>query len=168
MIRAVLFDRDGTLIVDGAHPLELMPGAASAVSQLRSYGMRLGVVTNQPRAGTNEDAYRRMQSLHRCIEAQIGALDGWFVCTHASDGGCNCRKPMPALILNALEVFGVAPHECVMIGDIGSDIEAARAAGVHAILVPTPVTRPEEIEAAPLVCANLREAMQAILRRAAA
>jgi D-glycero-D-manno-heptose 1,7-bisphosphate phosphatase len=35
-----------------------------------------------------------------------------------------------------------------MIGDIGADVEAARAAGMRSVLVPTDVTRPEEIAAA--------------------
>jgi ribonucleotide monophosphatase NagD (HAD superfamily) len=35
-----------------------------------------------------------------------------------------------------------------MIGDIGADIEAARAAGMRGVLVPTDVTREEEIVSA--------------------
>jgi phosphoglycolate phosphatase-like HAD superfamily hydrolase len=46
------------------------------------------------------------------------------------------------------------------IGDIGADMEAARAAGAAAVLVPTPVTRPEEIAAAPAVAADLAGAIE--------
>lgn len=168
MIRAVLFDRDGTLIVDGANEVTLMPGAASALSRLRECGMRVGVVTNQPRAGESGEAYRAMQTLHRQIESRIGMLDGWFACTHAPSAGCDCRKPQPGLIAKALAAFNVMPHECVVIGDIGSDMEAARRAGARAILVPTPVTRLEEIAAAPFVCANVLEAVEIVLQGRAA
>ena len=58
--------------------------------------------------------------------------------------GCACRKPAPELIRQAAAELGVDPADCVMIGDIGADAEAAYAAGARAILVPTPHTRPEE------------------------
>ncbi|MGH8904499.1 MAG: HAD hydrolase-like protein, partial [Egibacteraceae bacterium] len=60
-------------------------------------------------------------------------------------------------------LLGIEPRRCVMIGDIGSDVEAARAAGAQAVLVPTPVTRPEEIAAAPLVARDLERAVDLVL-----
>jgi hypothetical protein len=50
-----------------------------------------------------------------------------------------------------------------MIGDIGADVAAARAAGMPSILVPTDVTRPEEIEAAPRVAPTLLAAVESLL-----
>jgi D-glycero-D-manno-heptose 1,7-bisphosphate phosphatase len=50
----------------------------------------------------------------------------------------------------------------VVIGDIGSDAAAAYAAGARAILVPTPVTRPEETAGTPFA-ATLADAVAAIL-----
>jgi histidinol-phosphate phosphatase family protein len=168
MIRAVLFDRDGTLIADGAASLTLMPGAIAAIARLRERGMRIGVVTNQPRAGAGLEARREMQALHERIEARVGPLDGWFACTHAPAEGCVCRKPEPGLILQAARAFGVAPSECVVIGDIGSDIEAARRAGASGILVPTPITRRDEIERAAVVCTSLLDAVDRVLAEVAA
>jgi D-glycero-D-manno-heptose 1,7-bisphosphate phosphatase len=168
MIRAVLFDRDGTLIADGCGSLTLMPGAVSAVSRLREHGIRVAVVTNQPRVGNDLDARRAMQGLHRQIETRIGAVDGWFVCTHAAQEGCSCRKPQPGLILEAARALGVSPGECVVIGDIGSDMEAAQRAGAQGILVPTPVTRAEEVARATTVRRDLSEAVDCVLAQAAA
>jgi histidinol phosphatase-like enzyme len=82
---------------------------------------------------------------------------------HAPEDECACRKPQPGLILQALAAFSVAPNECAMIGDIGSDVEAAQRAGVQTILVPTPVTLPQEIENAPVVCNDLVEAVDRVL-----
>jgi hypothetical protein len=65
----------------------------------------------------------------------------------------------------------------VVIGDIGRDVEAARAAGAFGILVPTPVTRADEVSAAAaahgtaVVAADLGAAAGIVLelsRRAAA
>jgi D-glycero-D-manno-heptose 1,7-bisphosphate phosphatase len=49
------------------------------------------------------------------------------------------------------------------VGDIGSDMEAARAAGARGVLVPTGRTRREEVEAAPVVAPDLIAAVELLL-----
>ena len=49
-----------------------------------------------------------------------------------------------------------------MVGDIGADVEAAAAAG-PGVLVPTAVTRPAEIEAAPGVAGDLADGGRPVL-----
>jgi beta-phosphoglucomutase-like phosphatase (HAD superfamily) len=71
------------------------------------------------------------------------------------------------LIESAARALGVEPRDCVVIGDIGSDIEAARAAGARAILVATSATLPDEIAAAPLLAPDLDAAVGAVLGGAA-
>ncbi|WP_372442600.1 HAD hydrolase-like protein [Streptomyces pactum] len=44
----------------------------------------------------------------------------------------------PGLVHAACRRLGVTPRRTVVIGDIGSDLDAARAAGALGILVPTP------------------------------
>jgi histidinol phosphatase-like enzyme len=85
------------------------------------------------------------------------------VCEHGPDEGCECRKPRPGLVLRAAAELGVAPERCAVVGDIGGDVEAARAAGAVGILVPTPVTRRDEITAAPIVAGDLATAVDIIL-----
>jgi NAD(P)-dependent dehydrogenase (short-subunit alcohol dehydrogenase family) len=85
------------------------------------------------------------------------------VCPHGPDDGCGCRKPAPGLVLAAAAALGVDPSECVVIGDIGSDIEAARSAGARGILVPTDVTRPEEVADAPEVAESLEAAVDLLV-----
>lgn len=161
MIRAVLFDRDGTLIADdpsGARAVELMPYAREAINLLRSKGVRVGVVTNQPAARDGD-----LQRVHGEIEDALGAFDGWFVCRHAVAAACECRKPQPGLVLQAAQAFGIEPRECAVIGDIGSDVEAAQRAGACAVLVPTDKTLHPEILNAPAVSANLLHAVERVL-----
>ena len=55
-----------------------------------------------------------------------------------------------------------------MIGDIGADVDAARAVGAASVLVPTPVTRPEEIRRAPVVRPDLVSAVEYLLAPARA
>jgi len=85
------------------------------------------------------------------------------VCPHGADDGCGCRKPRPGLVLEAAARLGVPPHRCAVVGDIGADVQAARSAGARALLVPTPVTRPEEVAAAPEVAADLDAAVTRLL-----
>jgi len=166
MIRAVLFDRDGTLIADSPHDrmgVTPMPKAPQALQRLREAGVLVGVVTNQPAIARGELTYTEMLAVNDKIESALGKIDGWFVCPHAPDTGCNCRKPEPGLIQAACREFGVRAEECAVVGDIGCDVDAALNAGAQAILVPTPVTRTEEINGAPVVCADLNEAVDRIL-----
>jgi phosphoglycolate phosphatase-like HAD superfamily hydrolase len=50
-----------------------------------------------------------------------------------------------------------------MVGDIGADVEAARAAGVSAYLVPTPATRADEVAAATRRARTLGEVLDRVL-----
>jgi beta-phosphoglucomutase-like phosphatase (HAD superfamily) len=65
----------------------------------------------------------------------------------------------------AAAALGVDAARCAVIGDIGADVEAAAAAGALGVLVPTPITRPDEVAAAPLVAADVRAAVQLVLER---
>lgn len=166
--RAILFDRDGTLIVDrpgNTDPaaIELMPHAADALALAREWGFAVGVVTNQPAVGEGEIDHTQLFALHARIEELAGPIDGWFVCIHGIADGCECRKPEPGLILAASARLGVAPECCTVIGDIGADIEAARAAGARGVLVPTGVTRQEEIAAAPVVAQDVLDAVRRVI-----
>jgi histidinol phosphatase-like enzyme len=93
----------------------------------------------------------------------MGALDAWAVCPHGPQDGCGCRKPRPGLVIEAAGRLGVAPERCAVVGDIGSDVEAGLAAGARAVLVPTAVTRREEVAVAPEVAADLSAAVDLLL-----
>jgi phosphoglycolate phosphatase-like HAD superfamily hydrolase len=67
------------------------------------------------------------------------------------------------LIEAAAGALGVDARDCVVIGDIGADVEAARAAGARGVLVPTAVTRDKEVAAAPEVAVDLLSAVELVL-----
>jgi histidinol-phosphate phosphatase family protein len=167
---AVLFDRDGTLIVDVPYngdpaAVQPMPGAREALDRLRTAGLRLGVVTNQSGLACGRFTDGDLAKVHARVEELLGPFDTWQVCPHAPEDGCRCRKPAPGLVREAARALGTDPARCVVVGDIGRDMAAAGAAGAFAIMVPTPVTRPAEIAAAPAVAGDLRSAVDQILRR---
>ncbi|MEU6479932.1 HAD family hydrolase [Streptomyces sp. NPDC047017] len=167
-IRAVLFDRDGTLVEDVPYNgdpelVRPMPGAREAVDLLRAAGLATGVVTNQSGVARSLLAPADVERVNARVDALLGPFDVWAVCPHGPGEGCPCRKPRPGLIHEAAARLGADPAAVVVVGDIGTDLEAARRAGAHGILVPTPVTRPEETAAAGHIAAGLPTAARAIL-----
>ncbi|MGZ4125593.1 MAG: D-glycero-alpha-D-manno-heptose-1,7-bisphosphate 7-phosphatase [Actinomycetota bacterium] len=165
---AILFDRDGTLVVDvpcNGDPsrAEPMPGAREALDCVREAGVPMAVVSNQSGIARGALSMRDVEAVHRRIEELLGPIGPLFVCPHGPDEGCDCRKPMPGLVRRAAVALGVAVERCVLIGDVGADVDAALAAGARPILVPTDVTLLEEIERAPQIAPSLRDAVSLLL-----
>lgn len=165
---AVLFDRDGTLVVDvpyNGDPKRVtpVPAARPALAALRAAGIPAGVVTNQSGIARGLLDAAAVRAVNARVDALLGPFAVWCCCPHGPDDGCGCRKPRPGMVLDAAARLGVAPADVAVIGDIGADVGAAAAAGARAVLVPTPVTRPEEVAAAPVVRPDLLAAVHHLL-----
>jgi histidinol-phosphate phosphatase family protein len=171
--RAVLFDRDGTLIKNVpylADPRQVrpMPGARRTLNQLRRRGLAVGVVSNQSGVARGLINIDELAQVNARVESLLGPFDTWQVCPHGPDDRCNCRKPAPGLVTAAARELGLTPQQCLLIGDIGSDVDAALAAGARAVLVPTRHTKITEIDHAHKVAAvapNLRTAVRRYVGR---
>ena len=166
--RAVLFDRDGTLVVDVPYCgdpalVRPVPTARPALALLRGAGIPIGVVSNQSGIARGLLSRAQVDAVNRRVDDLLGPFDVWRLCPHGPDDGCACRKPAPGMVLAAAEQLGVAPADVAVVGDIGADVGAALAAGARPVLVPTPVTRPEEIAAAPVVVPDLLAAVRHLL-----
>ncbi|UMB67979.1 HAD-IIIA family hydrolase [Mycobacterium paraterrae] len=167
---AVLFDRDDTLIKDGPYlndprGVVPLPDAERAVHRLRKRGLLLGVITNQSGVAKGLITGAQLFAVNTRVEELLGPFDNWQVCLH--DGGCQCRKPAPGMVIAAAAELGLDPRRCVVIGDIGRDVEAAQAAQAKAILVPTERTLPAEIRHARSsahVAATLNDAVTLVLK----
>jgi HAD superfamily hydrolase (TIGR01662 family) len=169
---AVLFDRDGTLVRDvpyNGDPDRVvpMPGARAALDRLRAAGLRLAVVSNQSGIARGLVSAAAVHRVNARIEELLGPFDGWYVCPHGPGERCGCRKPAPGLVHAAARDLGTAPQRCVLVGDIGADMVAARAAGGTGLLVPTDATRAGEVAAAENVALTLRAATDWIMAREA-
>lgn len=109
-----------------------MPGLREALSGLAQRGFLLGVASNND--GSLE---RQLQS--------VGVSDLFAVRLDSALEGVS--KPDPELLLRAAAGLGVAPAECLYVGDIDRvDGAAARAAGMHfALLDPLRQERRREL-----------------------
>lgn len=167
----MLFDRDGTLVHDvpyNTDPDLVAPvdGAREVLDDLRRRRIAVGVVSNQSGIARGLITPAQLEAVNGRVDALLGPFGTWQVCPHGSDDDCRCRKPAPGLVLAAAAALGVDPSTCVVIGDIGADVRAALAAGARAVLVPTPVTRAEEIAHArehALLASDLAEAVAVAL-----
>ena len=110
-------------------------GAKELLDRLRAAGIRVGVLTNQSGIGRGMITDDQMRAVNARIDTLLGPFDGWFICPHAPEDDCDCRKPKPKLILDAAREWGVEPREIVVLGDKESDVLAARNAGASGILV---------------------------------
>jgi D-glycero-D-manno-heptose 1,7-bisphosphate phosphatase len=143
---AVLFDRDETIVIDvpfNGDPdrVEPAPNARALLDRLRAAGLPLAVVSNQSGIGRGFISAQAVDAVNRRVDELLGPFAGFFVCPHAIEDACECRKPKPKLILDAARALEVDPACCVVVGDRDSDVEAARTAGA----IPLKIAGPHEL-----------------------
>lgn len=164
----VLFDRDGTLIHDvpyNGDPTRVVPvpGAEAALNRLREAGVAVGMITNQSGVGRGLLSIDDVHAANARTEHLLGPFAVVEVCPHLEVENCRCRKPAPGMVVDAARRLGVEPERCAVVGDIGSDVRAAVAAGARGLLVPTLVTSADEIVEAPEVVSSLGQAVDVLL-----
>jgi HAD superfamily hydrolase (TIGR01662 family) len=123
MPKLYLFDADGTLTpLRGSSvapfSFELLPGVAEKCTGLDG---KLAIVSNQSGKRPVEDIRAQLD----WTADQIGANLILWATTE------DRRKPSPAMLIEAMQWFGVEPEEVVMVGDWETDRQAAEAAGVE-------------------------------------
>ena len=139
-MRGVLFDRDGTIVVDVPYNgdpqlVQPVPHAKELLDELRAAGLKVGVLTNQSGVGRGMISEDQMRAVNARVDELLGPFDGWYVCPHAPDDDCECRKPKPKLVLDAARDWGIVPSEIIVVGDKTSDVDVARNAQAHGMLV---------------------------------
>jgi histidinol-phosphate phosphatase family protein len=177
----VFVDRDGTLVVERGYlsdpaGIELLPGAARALLELKAAGLPVIVISNQSGVGRGlfplERVHQAMARLRVELRAAGVELDGIYFCPHRPEDGCACRKPGTLLLERAAEDHQLRLRASTMVGDKALDVETAHAAGARGILVRSGYGREEERrleagggEAADRVCDDLAAAAEWILAR---
>lgn len=118
-----------------------VPGALEAVARLNQDGWHVVVATNQSGIGRGMIDMVSLNAVHahmmRLLARQGGRVDAVFFCPHTPDEGCDCRKPLPGLMLDIGRRYGVDLPDVPMVGDTLRDMQAAAAAGCEPHLVLT-------------------------------
>lgn len=158
----VFLDRDGVINQNRADYVKawgefrFLPGARRAIADLTLAGYQIIIVTNQACVGKGLLAQSTLEAVHERMQQEIrqagGRIEAILYCPHRSDEGCGCRKPAPGLLLRARDEFAVDLRHAIMVGDSMTDIAAATAAGMPAILVRTRLGQRQQ--ASPLLAAD--------------
>ena len=156
--RAVILDRDGTIVVDRGYlsdpaQLRFLPRAAEGLRMLHDAGHPLVVVSNQSGVGRALFTLAQLEAVNRHFVdmlRDVGVpLAGLYFCPHHPEQGCDCRKPNTALLLRAAAELDFAPAAAVVIGDKSSDIELGRRVGATTMLVAAAGVASDEWQARP-------------------
>lgn len=144
--RYVLLDRDGTLIQERNYlarveEVELLPATAPGLRLLSQAGLGLAVLTNQSGLSRGYFDQATLNAVHARLTQLLAnegvALAGIYVCPHAPDDDCDCRKPRIALAQRAAAELSFDPAMSFVIGDKPCDIELGRRLGATTFLVRT-------------------------------
>ncbi len=143
----VLVDRDGVLNVDLPHgvrtvaELTVERGASEGLAALCEAGYTVLVITNQGAVGRAQMSRVELDAINTELSRRLatggGRIANFFICPHSDADACDCRKPKPGLLQQALAAWGFDPAVTWFIGDASRDVQAARAAGVRPALVLT-------------------------------
>lgn len=142
---AIFLDRDGVIIenipnyVRRLEDVQIFEQAVAALAKIASSPFAIVVVTNQSAVGRGILSIEQAHSINtHLVEAIVqagGRIDGVYMCPHAPEDQCNCRKPMPGMLLQAAQELSIDLAHSIMIGDAYSDLLAGQAAGITKIVL---------------------------------
>ncbi|MFH1687837.1 MAG: HAD-IIIA family hydrolase [bacterium] len=184
--RAILVDRDGTIIVDKDYAcepggIELIDGSAEALRMAQQTGYKIVVLSNQSGVARGKFGLDAVEKMNRRLGEMLAAegiiVDAMYYCPHHPDGEvdqyrqqCGCRKPHPGMAEEAARQLGLNLRRSVVFGDKTDDLLLGRVIGARSCLVRTGHGREHEpelvrlrIDAGGVVFDNLFGAMLAIL-----
>ena len=150
MTPVVFLDRDGVVNADIGYlwrreDLVWMPGAPESIRLFNERGWTVVVVTNQSGVARGYYHEEDVHNLHLWMNEELNRMgariDAFYFCPHHPRGAidrytreCDCRKPQPGMLLQAMEDWQADPESSFLIGDKESDVEAAAAAGIRGYL----------------------------------
>lgn len=154
MRKALFLDRDGVINIDHgyiyqAEKFEFIDGVFKACRAFQQAGFDIVVVTNQSGIGRGYYTETDFHTLSNWMVSEfanqdVTILDVMF-CPHHPERAlpeylkaCDCRKPAPGMLLEAISKYDIDPKMSIIVGDKSSDIQAGISAGLgHKFLVET-------------------------------
>ncbi|RQP22997.1 D-glycero-beta-D-manno-heptose 1,7-bisphosphate 7-phosphatase [Piscinibacter terrae] len=138
-MKLIILDRDGTInedrddFVKSPEEWVPLPGALEAIARLNHAGWHTVLATNQSGLGRGLFDMASLNAMHvrmnSLLTKQGGRIDAVFFCPHVPEDQCDCRKPLPGLMLQIGERYGVDLTVVPFVGDSLRDLQAGAAAG---------------------------------------
>lgn len=146
-MKLIILDRDGVINHDSDQfiksPDEWKPiaGSLEAIARLNQAGYRVVVASNQSGLGRGLFCMAMLNrihaKMHKLVAQAGGKIDAVFICPHAADVQCDCRKPKAGLLREIAARYHLDLKSVPAIGDALRDIQSALAVGAQPILVRT-------------------------------
>ena len=141
-LRAVLFDRDGTLNKNYGYVFKFakfkwLKGSIEALKFLKFLNVKILVVTNQSGIGrglyTKKDFYKLNRLINKNLKIHKTKIDKFYFAPYYKFSknknfrkNKNLRKPNNGMLMRALKDYKISRKNCFMIGDKKSDLLAAK------------------------------------------
>ena len=138
--KAVFWDRDGIINqIEVKEGKSLSPRRFSdfkvfsfikdLLIEVKSLGFLNIIFTNQPDISRSLMDPKELELMHDFLENnyQIAKI---YCCPHSNEDNCNCRKPLPGMLISAIEDFSLNHKQCYVVGDRITDIIAGDLASI--------------------------------------
>jgi histidinol-phosphate phosphatase family protein len=144
-IKAIILDRDGTLIEDKDYAykiedFELLPGVIEGLKILQK-NFLLFIVTNQSGIGrgyyTDREFHKFNDHLIEILKENKIRIERTFYCPHVKEDNCECKKPKIKYIREIVDGWNIDIEQSWMIGDHPSDIQFGINGGCRTIFLTT-------------------------------
>jgi len=145
----LFLDRDGVInarllgaYVSTWDDFSFLPGVLEAMAIFPDYFGRIIIVTNQQGIGKGLMTVGQLNLIHQKMQKAIllqgGQVDAVLFCPTLANDPNNCRKPAPAMALEAQASFpDIDFKQSTMVGDSISDIRFGHNLGMRTVLVDT-------------------------------
>jgi len=143
--KIIIVDRDGIIntkmekrkYLTSLEMLSYEDGKLEILSKLGKEGYSFIVATNQPGVAIGNVTESFLISLHQKITNDLRLrgvnILSFYVCKHHWNDLCECRKPKPGMLNQAIKDFNLTKKCLIFIGDEKTDIQAAIAANIIGI-----------------------------------
>ena len=141
-MKAVFFDRDGTLNVDTGYikdpeAVSLFASVPQVLREIRYQGYAIFIITNQSGISRGLIKPEEYRNVHEKFISLIGdgIIDEILFCPHSPDHECSCRKPQQLLLEIVREHHDIDCSQSYFVGDKFTDILCGKHFGLKTVLI---------------------------------
>ncbi len=143
----LFLDRDGVInekrdndYVKSLSEFKLLPHAAESIANLSRLFGRVIIVTNQQGVGKGLMSSSTVNDIHQHLKNEVskngGHIDAVYFAPQLASEQSAMRKPQTGMAKQAqLDYPEIAFNKSIMVGDSLSDMEFAKLAGMHSVLI---------------------------------